>query len=119
MRAFKVRLNGKRVCVAGIKGDCVANVNVTHVVGYGRNELYLFIGGLMSATEEHVRWKVPTLKVGDLVSIKVVETDTADAPVQRYRSDSKESEQNAKAYAQAQAKKYGWKLLTRPLKKSK
>ena len=116
MRAFEVRLNGKRLCVAGIDGDCVLNVIVNHVLGHGRNELWLTVGGLISATEEHVRWKVPHLKLGDKVALRIVETDLVDKPVERFRTDSKQDERNSKAYVRAVAKEYGWKLITRPRK---
>jgi hypothetical protein len=114
MRAFEVHLNGKRLCVAGIDGDCVLSVIVNHVAGHDRNELWLNVGGLISTTEEHLRWKTPRLKVGDKVALRIVETDQVDKPVKRYRTDSKEDEKNSKAYVRAVAKKYGWKLLTRP-----
>jgi hypothetical protein len=92
-------------------------VIVNHVVGDGRNELWLNVGGLISATEEHVRWKAPHLRLGDKVALRIVETNQVKR-VKRYRTDSKQDERNSKAYVRAVAKKYGWKLLTRP-KKSK
>jgi hypothetical protein len=118
MRAFEVHLNGKRLCVAGIDGDCVMNVIVNHVVGHGRNELWLDVGGLINATEEYVRWKAPHLKLGDKVALKIVEADIVDKPVKRFRTDSKQDERLSKAYVRTVAKKYGWKVITRP-KKSK
>jgi hypothetical protein len=95
MRAFEVHLNGKRLCVAGINGDCVLSVIVNHVVGDGRNELWLNVGGLISATEEHVRWKAPHLRLGDKVALRIVETDLVDKPVKRFRTDSKQDERNS------------------------
>jgi hypothetical protein len=62
MRAFEVHLNGKRLCVAGIDGDCVLNVILNHVAGRGRNELWLSVGGLISATEETLAVERPTFK---------------------------------------------------------
>ena len=118
MRAFEIHLNGKRLCLAGIDGDCVLTVIVNHVVGDGRNELRLHIGGLISATEEHVRWKAPHLRLGDKMALRIVETDRVDKPAKRYRTDAKQNERNSKAYVRAVAKKYGWKLLTRPGRRS-
>jgi hypothetical protein len=94
------------------------NVIVNNVVGHGRNELWLNVGGLISATEEHVRWKAPHLKLGDKVALRIIETDLVDQPVERFRTNSKQDERNSKAYVRAVALKYGWKLITRP-KKSK
>ena len=116
MRAFEVHRNGKRLCVAGIDGDCVLNTIVDQIVGNGRRELYLRVGGLISATEEHVVWRNVRLKVGDEVKLRIVETGRVDSPKKRYRTDSTKYEKNTKAYCLAAAKKYGWKLITSPKK---
>jgi hypothetical protein len=113
MRAFEVSRNGKRLCVAGIDGDCFLNTMVDHIAGVrGRPELYLHVGGLISATEEHVIWRSTRLKDGDEVRVKIVETERADRPRRKYRTDSSDSEKNTKAYVLAAAKKYGWKVIT-------
>jgi ABC-type iron transport system FetAB ATPase subunit len=49
---------------------------VDHVVGNGRNELYLRVGGLISPTNEHVLWRGQRLKTGDEVRVKIVPTAT-------------------------------------------
>ena len=108
-----MRHNGKRLCVAGIDGDCVLNTIVDHIAGRGgRRELHLRVGGLISATEEHVIWRSMRLKDGDEVTVKIVETDRVDRPIQKYKTDSREDEKNAKAYVLAVARKYGWRLIT-------
>lgn len=115
MQAFRVDLNGKRICVAGVGEHGVLSAIVDYV-GDGRSsELHLAVGGLFTATEEHAEWKRLDLKVGDKVVVTVVETDSVDKPGKRYRPDSKTYETNQKAYVQAWAKKFGWKL-TRPRK---
>src|SRR5689334_21887006 len=112
MRAFEVRCNGKRLCVAGIDGDCVLNTMVDHIAGRrGRPELYLRVGGLISATKEHVIWRNVRLKDGDEVIVKIVETDRVDRARRKYRMDSNASKDNARAYVLSVAKKYGWKLI--------
>jgi hypothetical protein len=55
-------------------------------------------------------WRARGLKVGDEVTLKVVEVDSADRPRTRRRSDPKEEERRAKAYARSMVKKFGWKL---------
>ena|SRR5215469_13019321 len=112
MRAFEVHRNGKRLCVAGIGGDCVLNTGVDHVVHGGRPELYLRVGGLISATEEHVIWRSMRLKDGDEVTVKIIKTDRVDRPRRKYKSDSQLAQKNAEAYVLAVAKKYGWRLIT-------
>ena len=118
MRAFEVHLNGKRLFVAGVGGDGVLSAMVNHIAGHRRNELHLTVGGLISATEEHVTWRNLRLKLGDKVALRIVERDSIDQPAKRYRPDSKQDERNSKAYIKAMAKKFGWKLVTQ-LNKSK
>jgi len=66
MRAFEVHLNGKRLCVAGFEGGGVLNTIVNNITGHGRDPiLELRIGGLESATAEHVDWHSANLSVGD------------------------------------------------------
>jgi len=110
MRAFDVRLNAKALCVAGIDGDGVVTTIITSVAGRGGQSLSLTVGGLVSGVNEHVMWRARGLKVGDEVTLKVVEVDSADRPRTRRRSDPKEEERRAKAYARSMVKKFGWKL---------
>jgi hypothetical protein len=115
MHAFKVDLNGKRICVAGVGQHGVLTAIVDYV-GDGRSsEISLRVGGLFTPTEEHATWKRLDLKVGDKVVVTVIETDSVDRAGKRYRPDSKTYETNQKAYVQALAKKFGWKI-TRPRK---
>lgn len=118
MRAFKVQLNGKRLCVAGIGEDGVLSAIIDHVVGKGRNELHFRVGGLrvLNGIYEHVEWRTKRLRVGDRLSITVVETESVDPSRVTLRTDDKWEERNAKAYVRSVAKKYGWKLVTRPRK---
>ena len=111
MRAFEVHLNGKRLCVAGFDGDGVLNTVVNHLAGPGRDAvLELRIGGLISSTDEHVDWHYAKLSVGDEITLKIIETDSADKPTNRIRTDP---EQAAKAYIDKQAERFGWKVIKR------
>ena len=113
MRAFKVYLNGKRLCVAGIGDDGVLSAHVTSVVGRGRDELWLHVGGLISPKDEHVRWQQHRwLREGDEVRIKVVETGVVDKPRKRYRPDPRKELVAQKRYVREMAKKFGWKIQT-------
>jgi len=85
MIAFVVSVNGQRVCTVGV-GD--SGVLGAHVSWSGRSgeagDLDLGIGGLDTRTDEHIRWPdPPEIKVGDTITIQVVETDTVDTPTDR------------------------------------
>lgn len=85
MIAFVISLNGQQVGTIGV-GD--SGVLSAHVTWTGRPEepgdLDLGIGGLDTRTDEHIRWpRPPEIKVGDTVTIQVIEADTVDAPTDR------------------------------------
>ena len=46
-------------------------------------ELELDVGGLVTVDEEQVNWVRAALKVGDTITIDVIETTTVDEPAQR------------------------------------
>jgi len=111
MRAFRVSLNGKRICVAGVGEHGVLNATVDYV-GDGRGgTVSLRVGGLFTPTEEHAIWKRLGLKVGDKVAVTVIEAESVDKPAKLYRADSETYETNQKAYVRAWARKFGWKIV--------
>jgi len=114
MKAFDVRLNGKRLCVAGIGVDGYLGAKIDRLVGRQRNELYLEVGGFLSPTLEHVTWKHRSLKVGDKVEVRIIEAGAVDRPKERLPVDQKANERHEKMYARTLAKKYGWKIIARP-----
>lgn len=62
---------------------------IVHVATrHGESSFFLQVGGLISQTEEHVNWlNERPLNVGDNVQVKIVETDAADKPTDKYRLD--------------------------------
>ncbi|HEY0073984.1 MAG TPA: hypothetical protein VGB77_07780 [Abditibacteriaceae bacterium] len=90
MICLEVYLNGKRICVAGAgdSGFTIANIIVLpkrtgNVEGEGRLA-NLDVGG--RANNEHLQWTdfdKSHLEIGDEVTIKIVESDTADEPIER------------------------------------
>ena len=103
MLAFRVRLNGKRVAVAGISGAHVLSAIMTSVVRddearrlwprdreFRRRELKFGVGGMLSRSDgskEHVSWANLNLKVGDTISLTVAKASRVDKP--RYRSEDR------------------------------
>jgi DNA-directed RNA polymerase subunit E'/Rpb7 len=94
MIGLAVYLNGKRMTVAGADDLCVLNAIVNAVgelgtstvrVGKRRSvDLHLSVGGLTRRAkgkqDEHLRWtKHRRLKIGDKISVQIVQTDKPDA----------------------------------------
>ena len=111
MRAFEVHLNGSKLCLAGIDGQGVLSTIVSSVIGERGADLFLEVGGLVSATREHVDWvNQKPLSIGDEIRVKIVETASVDDPVKRRTPDSAEDLTSRKAYIRAMAKQLGWTL---------
>jgi hypothetical protein len=80
--ALRVSVNGKRICTAWVGPDGVIDA----IIGWGgkpgtllpANGLRLSVGGIDSPAWEHVNWRTPKLKVGDVVTVEIVEADAAD-----------------------------------------
>jgi hypothetical protein len=90
-----VYLNGKRLYTAGIGPDGVLSAHVAWS-GYppnGLGEFRMHVGGLDSATREHLRWLTPDLGeigVGDEVLIRLVDVAAPDPPAERTPADERE-----------------------------
>ena len=111
MRAFEVYINGERLCVAGVNAASVLTLIIDYV-GRDKQRSHLRVGGLLIPDEEHVTWHDSNLAVGDDVRIKIVETETVDAPTKRHPRDPKKEVRAQKRYVRTMAKKLGWKIQT-------
>lgn len=104
MIAFEVSLNGKRVCTAGADDLGVLSAIISACGKLGKKavpfrpnqiwEMHYSIGGLTSRSDPkkdvHVRWKsVAPLKVGDIVQVRVVETEKVDRAKSRTRAEKR------------------------------
>jgi hypothetical protein len=98
MIAFKLSINGEYKCTAGVRDFGVLSAGITWVrrkpekARDGKTieeELTADLGGLDSKSNEYLKWFSQRLRVGDRVSIEVVETKRADKPKRRYRDDPK------------------------------
>jgi hypothetical protein len=85
MIAFVVAVNGQRICTVGVGDSGVLSAHVSWTGRAGKpGDLDLGIGGLDTRTEEHIRWPPPPeIKVGDSVTIQVIEMDSVDTPIDR------------------------------------
>jgi hypothetical protein len=85
MIAFVISVNEHRVCTIGIGDSGVLGAHVSWS-GLPKQpaDLRLSFGGLDTRTDEHIRWPDPPgIKIGDTVTIEVVETDAVDPPTER------------------------------------
>jgi len=114
MHAFEIYLNRKKLSVIGVGDDGVLSAGVTWVGGRRRNQTRLYTGGLITSLEEHVKWNDVQLHAGDEVKIKVCEVDKVDPPTKRHRPDPVEQMKWQKQELRRLARKFGWKIQTRP-----
>jgi hypothetical protein len=117
MRAFKVHLNGKKLCLAGISDDCVLTAIVNYVAGRGGSDMFLQVGGLQSSVDKHLRWvEQKPLRINDEIRIEILDTDSVDEPTERYPVDPAKNLAHQKRYVRQMAKRFGWKIQTRAKK---
>ena len=88
MKAYEIHLNGQYLLTAGtgVKGILSTIVTWTTVSPPAApgGEFHFHVGGVDRETGEHVDYSVPTLKVGDEVKIKIIETDQVTSEARRY-----------------------------------
>lgn len=115
MITFRVSLNGRDICTAGIRDFGVLTAMVTWVrrkPEQGRRgkrieeQLTADIGGLDSAANEHVSWLSRRLRVGDRIAIEVAKSDRADTPKRRRRDDPQIVERAKRRYFERLKKEY-------------
>jgi hypothetical protein len=88
MKAFEVYINGHRLCLAGVGDNGVLHAIVNWVGGASREEnIWLSIGGLDCTTDEHLRWRAPSIGVGAEILVRVVEAPVVDQPDEREHSE--------------------------------
>jgi hypothetical protein len=113
--AFKVSLNGKHVCTAGVGEFGVVSAIVTWVRRRpeksrdGKSieeELTADIGGLDSDANEHLKWLARRLRVGDRITLEVINADRVHKPKRRYRDDPKMVERAKKRYFERLKKEF-------------
>jgi hypothetical protein len=109
MRAFKILLNDKKLCLAGVGNRGVLSAIVDWVARDQEERLSLQVGGL--ANKEHLNWTgLKRLRVGDEIRVKIVEAASVDRPVERKRIDPTETLRAKKRYVRMVAKELGWKI---------
>lgn len=110
MRAFKVSLNGKKLCTSGVHDNGILTVIVTAVSGSRSKHVGFHVGGLENSNGEHVLWTRKRLRTGDKIQVMVVESDSIDKPKRGPRPNPVERLKSEKRYVREMAKRFGWKI---------
>ena len=118
MRAFEIFLNSKKLCLVGVGDDGVLSAIVSWVTGKGRADLSLEVGGLISPARKHVKWIDQPLRLGDAIQVRIVEASSADKPIKKHRIDPALELRSKKSYVRMIAKQLGWKIQSRPKRRS-
>jgi len=108
--AFKIYLNGKKHCLAGVGNDGVLTTTITYVRPRKRRETQTYVGGLILPQGDHVMWKQSRLCPGDELRVKIVEAEAVDKPQKRFPRDHFTEEKRKKRYVLQMAKQFGWKI---------
>jgi hypothetical protein len=114
MIAFEIAIDGQKTCTAGVGDEGVLSVIATWVrrpardpetgemvPGQFAEELALDAGGLThdpDGAAVQVRWLRQSLKVGQQITLTVVETSDADPPRTRDRTDPADAERQKRRY---------------------
>jgi predicted RNA-binding protein with RPS1 domain len=104
---FEVRINDGPPTITGQSDISVLSACLTFVSA--RSELEFRAGGLVSNgphDNEHIDWLQQDLKVGDEVSIRIVDSDSVSVPLGRQRQDPAASERKERAYYERLKRKY-------------
>ncbi len=95
MLAFEINVNKEYIGKCGFEDWVVLNAILTALKpkdAPDEENISFSVGGLAEVNSEntgqHVRLIQRDLQIGDIVEIKVVETDHVIDPIKRYRSDS-------------------------------
>jgi hypothetical protein len=108
MRAFEIHLNGKKLCVAGLKeGMLLFSLSCTENK-HGRGEVGLGMTGML-LTNATIRWQQRNLSINDEVRIRVVETPKVDK-FKLLQKAPRDPAKYEKAYVRRMAKKFGWTI---------
>jgi hypothetical protein len=80
MPAFVVSVNGRQVCSADLDSGA-HGVHITWLGPATKPMLIFHVGGVVN--DEHVRWDMPELTVGDEITIKIAASAGTTPPDQR------------------------------------
>ena len=97
MIAFEISHNGKRICTAGLEEAGILVASLAFPMDRKKQKklefpLHLHVAGLDNATEDHLHWDTPDMKLGDSVTIKIVDADKIDLADSRQTPEELEND---------------------------
>lgn len=86
MLGLEIQINGKKVCTVSMDKLNILSAAVHWHVS--RNQLDFDVHGMTEETgyAEHLKWLEKKLDIGDVVTIRIVDTDKLTKPKKRYRA---------------------------------
>jgi hypothetical protein len=93
MFALEVKLNGKRICIAGADDLGVLHANIAAVGKLGAKTVPLrddetATSRINPKKDMSLNWKsIAPLRIGDVIEVKVIEAKNADRPSSRKNAD--------------------------------
>jgi hypothetical protein len=125
MIALRVSHNGNEICTAGIGALGVISTHVTWVHSERfRNEetrelevrtnLDMQVGGLHTPSNKHRTWNCPSIQVGDVVQVQIVESDIVTPHDDEYGMSRESEIEREKQHLRDRAKDFGWKIIEDP-----
>jgi hypothetical protein len=84
MICFEVYINGQKVCLAGVGDDGVLSVMASFIASSESQRTDFRVGGLIKVDAEiqqQVEWIDREVNVGDDITIKIVESENYDTPM--------------------------------------
>jgi len=117
MIGFEIGANGAKHCWAGIGAPGDLQINIVWVLRHSQEDftgtpgtadetVSLSVGGKAYAKAEYLNWPYLNLKVGDEVTIRVVDRDSFDAPATRGVIDHEKAEEYLKELFERLKRKY-------------
>jgi len=100
---FEVTINDELPILAGLRDVKVLTAIVSFVAD--RDELDLDVGGMVDRSD-HVKWLQRNMRRGDVVTIRIVDSDEAAEPATRERVDSASDAERERAYYEHLRRKY-------------
>jgi flagellar basal body L-ring protein FlgH len=112
MICFEVTINDASKIVAGLENISVLSAILTYRAADPEysEELNLALGGLAYMDEdsyEHLDWVKRSVQVGDMITIRIVESDQATLPIRRERDDPDFVAQQKRRYYNKLKEEYG------------